>query len=163
MYGLYPGNVISAKRTPAMGGCLQGRSGTAGRRRHRILTRMENGPLGQVVRWPAGLQDIQGLYQGTGLSAAFCQMFHSATGGRHFWCDSGDHRDADAIARRSHRSAACPAQCLEPRALSMVFVRGEPLNWSMQWTGGRITRVEVLSKKGQTCRINPKTKVQSYR
>ncbi len=30
----------------------------------------------------------------------------------------------------------------------------------MQWTDGRITRVEVLSKKGQTCRINPKTKVK---
>jgi alpha-L-fucosidase 2 len=30
---------------------------------------------------------------------------------------------------------------------------------SMHWANGRITRVEILSKKGQTCRINPKTKV----
>jgi alpha-L-fucosidase 2 len=30
----------------------------------------------------------------------------------------------------------------------------------VQWTDGRITRVEILSKKGQTCRINPKTKVK---
>ena len=27
------------------------------------------------------------------------------------------------------------------------------------WTDGRIERVEVLSKKGHTCRIDPKTKV----
>jgi alpha-L-fucosidase 2 len=30
----------------------------------------------------------------------------------------------------------------------------------MQWTDGRITNVEVLSKKGRTCRINPRTKVK---
>jgi alpha-L-fucosidase 2 len=30
----------------------------------------------------------------------------------------------------------------------------------MQWADGRITRVQVLSKKGQTCRIDPKTKVK---
>ena len=30
----------------------------------------------------------------------------------------------------------------------------------MQWVDGKITQVEVLSKKGQTCRINPKTKVK---
>jgi alpha-L-fucosidase 2 len=30
----------------------------------------------------------------------------------------------------------------------------------MQWTDGQITRVEVLSKKGNTCRINPKTNVR---
>ena len=29
----------------------------------------------------------------------------------------------------------------------------------MQWTDGQITQVEVLSKKGQSCRIDPKTKV----
>jgi alpha-L-fucosidase 2 len=31
---------------------------------------------------------------------------------------------------------------------------------SMQWTDCRITHAEVMSKKGQTCRINPKTKVK---
>ena len=30
----------------------------------------------------------------------------------------------------------------------------------MEWKDGQITRVEVLSKKGQACRINPKTKVK---
>jgi alpha-L-fucosidase 2 len=30
----------------------------------------------------------------------------------------------------------------------------------MRWADGKITQVEVLSKKGQTCRINPKTKVK---
>jgi alpha-L-fucosidase 2 len=30
----------------------------------------------------------------------------------------------------------------------------------IQWTDSRIIRVEVLSKKGQTCRINPKTNVK---
>jgi hypothetical protein len=30
----------------------------------------------------------------------------------------------------------------------------------MQWTDSQITRVEILSKKGHTCRINPKTKVK---
>jgi alpha-L-fucosidase 2 len=29
----------------------------------------------------------------------------------------------------------------------------------MQWKNGEITHVDILSKKGQTCRINPKTKV----
>ncbi|MBW1764226.1 MAG: hypothetical protein JRJ23_05710, partial [Deltaproteobacteria bacterium] len=30
----------------------------------------------------------------------------------------------------------------------------------IQWSDGQITAVEVLSKKGQICRINPKTKVK---
>ena len=30
----------------------------------------------------------------------------------------------------------------------------------MIWEDGQITHVEILSKKGQTCRINPKTKLK---
>jgi alpha-L-fucosidase 2 len=30
----------------------------------------------------------------------------------------------------------------------------------MQWADGKITQVEVLSKKGHTCRIDPKVKVK---
>jgi len=30
----------------------------------------------------------------------------------------------------------------------------------MEWEDGQISSVEVLSKKGQTCSINPKTKVK---
>jgi alpha-L-fucosidase 2 len=39
------------------------------------------------------------------------------------------------------------------------FTYPGPFELDMQWTDGQITQVEVLSKKGQSCRIDPKTKV----
>lgn len=49
LYGLYPGGVISAKRTPGTDRWLQSRTGPTRRRWHRMVTRLEDGALGPAV------------------------------------------------------------------------------------------------------------------
>ncbi|NQV32761.1 MAG: glycoside hydrolase family 95 protein, partial [Phycisphaeraceae bacterium] len=159
MYGLHPGNVISAKRTPELiNGCKA------------VLEQRGNGGLGFSRAWKMSLwarlydaERAHKILKGYIKEQAFPQLF--AKGGEAFLVEGalGAAAGITEMLMQSHEGVIdlLPAT---PEAWSKgrfdgLCARGA-FELDMQWAEGQVTRVEVLSKKGQTCRINPKTKVE---
>ena len=159
MYGLYPGNVISAKRTPQWVDACKA-----------VLEQRGDGGTGFSRAWKMGLwarlydgQRAHKIFKGYIKEQAYPQLFAKCYTPLQVDGTFGVTAGITEMLMQSHEGVLDLLPAL-PKAWSTgcfdgVCARGA-FELSMQWTDGRITRVEVLSKKGQTCRINPKTKVK---
>ena len=164
MYGLHPGNVISVKRTPQwIDGCKA------------VLEQRGDGGPGwtrawKVVLW-ARLYDGERAYKifkGYIKEQTYPQLFAT--------CGQAGLRVALLVDGSLGVTAGITEMLMQSHEGVIDLLPALPKAWhtgrfdglcargafelDMQWTDGQIIRVEVLSKKGHTCRINPKTKVK---
>jgi alpha-L-fucosidase 2 len=159
MYGLYPGNVLSAKRTPQwLDACKA------------VLEQRGDGGLGFSRTWKmslwARLYDAEralNIFKGYIKEQAFPQLF--AKGGDAFLVEGalGAAAGITEMLMHSHEGVIDLLPAL-PKTWSKgrfdgLCARGA-FELDVEWDDGQITRVEVLSKMGQSCRIDPKTKVE---
>ncbi|MCP4726584.1 MAG: glycoside hydrolase family 95 protein [bacterium] len=159
MYGLYPGNVISVKRTPELiDGCKK------------VLNQRGDGTTGFSRAWKMNLwarmydgQRAYKIFKGYIKEQAYPQLF--AKCGTPLQVDGtfGVTAGITEMLMQSHEGVIDLLPAL-PKTWSNgqfdgVCARGA-FELDMQWNDGQITRVEVLSKMGKTCRINPRTKVK---
>jgi alpha-L-fucosidase 2 len=159
LYGLYPGNVISAKRTPELiDGCKA------------VLTQRGDGGTGWSRAWKMGLwarlydgQKALKIFKGYIKEEAFPQLFAICTGVMQVDGSFGVTAGITEMLMQSHEGVIDLLPALPETWGAGQFdgfcARGA-FELDMKWTDGKITSVEVLSKKGKTCRINPKTKVK---
>jgi len=159
MYGLFPGNVISAKRTPEfVDGCKA------------VLAQRGDGGTGFSHAWKmclwARLYDgerAHTIFKGYIKNQAYTQLFAKCFTPLQVDGTFGVTAGITEMLMQSHEGVIDLLPAL-PKAWSDgrfdgLCARGA-FELDMQWTGGEIARVEVLSKKGQNCRINPKTNVK---
>ena len=159
MYGLYPGNVISAKRTPEFVDACKA-----------VLEQRGDGGTGFSHAWKmclwARLYDgerAHKIFKGYIKNQAYPQLFAKCFTPLQVDGTFGVTAGITEMLMQSHEGVIdlLPAM---PKAWDKghfdgLCARGA-FELDMQWNDGKITRVEVLSKKGQTCRINPKTEVK---
>jgi alpha-L-fucosidase 2 len=158
MYGLYPGNIFSAKRTPQwVDGCKN------------VLEQRGDASTGFSRAWKMNLwarlyngQRAYKIFKGYIKEQACPQLFAKCNDTLQVDGALGVTAGITEMLMQSHEGVIDLLPAL-PRAWSAgrfdgVCARGA-FELDMQWIDGQITRVEVLSKMGQTCRINPRTKV----
>lgn len=159
MYGLYPGNVISAKRTPELiDGCKA------------VLEQRGDGGTGFSRGWKMALwarlydgQRAHKIFKGYIKEQAYPQLFAKCYTPLQVDGSFGVTAGITEMLMQSHEGVIDLLPAL-PEAWSKgqfegVCARGA-FELDMQWSDSQITGVEVLSKKGHICRINPKTKVK---
>jgi alpha-L-fucosidase 2 len=158
MYGLYPGNVISAKRTPQWVDACKA-----------VLEQRGDGGTGFSRAWKMGLwarlydgERAYKIFKGYIKEQAYPQLFAKCFTPLQVDGTFGVTAGITEMLMQSHEGVIDLLPAL-PEAWSRgsfdgVCARGA-FELDMQWTDGRITHVNVLSRKGQTCRINPKTEV----
>ncbi len=159
MYGLFPGNVISAKRTPEfVDGCKA------------VLEQRGDGGTGFSHAWKiclwARLYDgerAHTIFKGYIKNQAYPQLFAKCFTPLQVDGTFGVTAGITEMLMQSHEGVidilpALPKAWSEGR-FDGLCARGA-FELDMQWADGRITHVEVLSKKGQSCRINLKTNVK---
>jgi alpha-L-fucosidase 2 len=159
MYGLFPGNVISAKRTPEfVDGCKA------------VLEQRGDGGTGFSHGWKmclwARLYDgerAHKIFKGYIKNQAYPQLFAKCFTPLQVDGTFGVTAGITEMFMQSHEGVIDLLPAL-PKAWSEghfdgLCARGA-FELDMQWTGAKVTRVEILSKKGHTCRIDPKTKVK---
>jgi len=159
MYGLYPGNVISAKRTPEfIDGCKA------------VLEQRGDGGTGFSHAWKmclwARLYDAERAYKifKSYIKNQTCpQLFSKCYSSPQVDGTFGVTAAITEMLMQSHEGVidllpALPKAWRDGR-FDGLCARGA-FELDMQWSDGKIIRVEVLSKKGHTCRINPKTDVK---
>jgi len=159
MYGLYPGNVISAKRTPEFVDACKA-----------VLEQRGDGGTGFSHAWKmclwARLYDGERAYKifkGYIKNQAYPQLFAKCYTPLQVDGTFGVTAGITEMLMQSHEGVIDLLPAL-PKAWSKgqfdgLCARGA-FELDMQWADGKITQVGVLSKKGQTCRINPKTKLK---
>jgi alpha-L-fucosidase 2 len=159
MYGLFPGNVISAKRTPELvNGCKA------------VLEQRGDGGTGFSRGWKmalwARLYDSERAYRifkGYVKEQAYMQFFSKCFTPLQVDGTFGVTAGITEMLMQSHEGVIdlLPAlpQAWAKGHFNGVCARGA-FELDIQWADGQVTRVEVLSKKGQTCRINPRTSVK---
>jgi alpha-L-fucosidase 2 len=160
MYGLYPGNVLSVKRTPQwIDGCKA------------VLVQRGDGGTGWSRAWKMGLwarlydgQKALKIFKGYIKEQAYPQLF-AKCGKVPLQIDGsfGVTAGVTEMLMQSHEGVIDLLPAL-PKTWSKghfdgLCARGA-FELDMQWIDGQITQVEVLSKMGHTCRINPKAKVK---
>lgn len=159
MYGLYPGNVISAKRTPELiDGCKA------------VLEQRGDGGTGFSRGWKMALwarlsdgERAHKIFKGYIKEQAYPQLFAKCYTPLQVDGTFGVTAGITEMLMQSHEGIIELLPAL-PKAWNTgcfkgVCTRGA-FELDMNWKDGQITRVEVLSKKGQICRINPGTKVK---
>jgi len=159
MYGLYPGNVISAKRTPGLVDACKA-----------VLEQRGDGGTGFSRGWKMALwarlydgRRAHKIFKGYIKEQAYTQLFAKCFTPLQVDGTFGVTAGITEMLMQSHEGVIDLLPAL-PKAWSNghfdgLCARGA-FELDMQWTDGRITQVEVLSKKGQICRIDPKTKVK---
>ena len=159
MYGLYPGNVISAKRTPELIDACKA-----------VLEQRGDGGTGFSRGWKMALwarlydgERAHKILKGYVKEQAYPQLFAKCFTPLQVDGTFGVAAGITEMLMQSHEGVIDLLPAL-PKAWSNghfdgLCARGA-FELDMQWTDGRITRVEVLSKKGHICRIDPKTKVK---
>ncbi|MCM2372131.1 glycoside hydrolase family 95 protein [Aporhodopirellula aestuarii] len=158
MYGLYPGNVISAKRTPELiDGCKavleqRGDEGTGFSRgwKMNLWARLYDGDRALKI------------FKGYIKDQAYPQLFAKCNTPLQVDGTFGVAAGITEMLMQSHEDCidllpALPEKWSEGR-FNGACARGA-FELDFQWDQGEITRVELLSKKGQSCRINPRTQV----
>jgi alpha-L-fucosidase 2 len=157
MYGLYPGNVMSAKRTPQFVEAIKA-----------VLDQRGDGGTGFSHAWKMALWAR--LYDGERANRIFksyireqaCpQLFAKCFTTPQVDGSMGVAAGITEMLMQSHEGVidllpALPKEWSEGR-FKGVCARGA-FELDMKWSGGRITGVEVLSKQGQACRIRIGTK-----
>jgi len=161
MYGLYPGNVISVKRTPELVDACKA-----------VLDQRGDGGTGFSRGWKMALwarlydgQRAHKIFKGYIKEQAYTQLFAKCFTPLQVDGTFGVTAGITEMLMQSHEGVIDLLPAL-PKAWSNghfdgVCARGA-FELDIQWGDGKIKRVEVLSKKGQTCRINPRTKVQVF-
>ena len=159
MYGLYPGNIISARRTPEFVDACKA-----------VLEQRGDGGTGFSHAWKmclwARLYDGERAYKifkGYIKTQAYPQLFAKCFTPLQVDGTFGVTAGITEMLMQSHEGVIDLLPAL-PKAWNTghfdgLCARGA-FELDMQWADGKITRVGVLSKKGQACRINPKTKVK---
>lgn len=159
LYGLYPGHVISAKRTPELiDGCKA------------VLAQRGDGGTGFSRGWKMALwarlydgEHAYKIFKGYIREQAFPQLFAKCFKPLQVDGSFGVTAGITEMLMQSHEGVidllpALPA-AWRAGAFNGVCARGA-FTLDMQWREGRIHRVEVLSKKGGPCRIHPRVKVE---
>ncbi len=159
MYGLYPGNVISAKRTPQwVDGCKA------------VLEQRGDGGTGFSRGWKMALwarlydgERAYKIFKGYIQEQAYPQLFAKCFIPLQVDGTFGVAAGITEMLMQSHEGVIDLLPAL-PQAWSKgrfdgVCARGT-FELDMQWVDGRIKVVDVLSKKGGTCRIHPRTEVE---
>jgi len=159
MYGLYPGNVLSAKRTPEFVDGIKA-----------VLEQRGDGGTGFSRGWKMGLwarlydgERAHKVFKGYIKEQAYMQLFAKCFTPLQVDGTFGVTAGITEMIMQSHEGVIDLLPAL-PKTWSTgkfdgVCTRGA-FELDMEWKDGQISSVEVLSKKGQTCRINPKTKVK---
>jgi alpha-L-fucosidase 2 len=159
MYGLFPGNIISAKRTPELVDACKA-----------VLEQRGNGGTGFSRGWKMALwarlydgERAHQIFKGYIKEQAYTQLFAKCFTPLQVDGTFGVTAGITEMLMQSHEGIIDLLPAL-PKAWSNghfdgLCARGA-FELDMEWTDGQITRVEVLSKKGQTCRIDPKTNVK---
>jgi alpha-L-fucosidase 2 len=158
LYGLYPGNVISATRTPELVEACKA-----------VLEQRGDGGTGFSRGWKMALwarlydgQRALKIFKGYIKEQAYPQLFAKCYTPLQVDGTFGVTAGITEMLMHSHEGVidllpALPESWSDGR-FDGVCARGA-FELDIQWKDGAITRVDILSKKGQPCRIDPKTKV----
>ncbi len=159
MYGLYPGNVISVKSTPELiDGCKA------------VLEQRGDGGTGFSRGWKMALwarlydgERSHKVFKGYIKEQAYPQLFAKCYTPLQVDGTFGVTAGITEMIMQSHEGVIDLLPAL-PKAWNTGHFDGLCTRGAfvldLAWEDGRISKLEVLSKKGQTCRINPKTKVK---
>ena len=159
LYGLYPGNVISARRTPQfVDGCKA------------VLEQRGDGGTGFSRGWKMALwarlyngERAYEIFKGYIKEQAYPQLFAKCYTPLQVDGSFGVTAGITEMIMQSHEGVIDLLPAL-PKEWSTGHFEGlctrGAFELDMKWSDGQIVRVEVLSKKGQTCRINLKTTVK---
>jgi alpha-L-fucosidase 2 len=159
MYGLYPGNVISAKRTPELVEPCK-----------KVLEQRGDGGTGFSRGWKMALwarlydgNRAHKIFRGYIKQQAYPQLFAKCYTPLQVDGTFGVTAGITEMLMQSHEGVidllpALPDSWRDGR-FDGVCTRGA-FELDLQWKDGKITRVDILSKKGHTCRINPRGKVK---
>jgi alpha-L-fucosidase 2 len=162
MYGLYPGNVLSAKRTPQLVDAIKA-----------VLEQRGDGGTGFSRGWKMSLwarlydgDRANAIFKGYIKEQAYPQLFAKCFTPLQVDGSLGVTAGITEMLMQSHEGVidllpALPKEWGSGR-FKGVCTRGA-FELDMIWKDGKITSVEVLSKDGQICRIKPgiKAKVKS--
>lgn len=159
MYGLYPGNVISAKRTPEFVDACKA-----------VLEQRGDGGTGFSHAWKVCLwarlydgERARKIFKNYIKNQAYPQLFAKCFTPLQVDGTFGVTAGITEMLMQSHEGVIDLLPAL-PKAWNNGHIDGlcsrGAFELDMQWMGGKITRVEILSKKGHPCRIDAKTKVK---
>lgn len=159
MYGLYPGNVLSAKRTPQFGDACKA-----------VLEQRGDGGTGFSRGWKMALwarlydgDRANRIFKGYIKDQAYPQLFAKCFTPLQVDGSLGVTAGITEMLMQSHEGVidllpALPKEWVAGR-FKGVCARGA-FELDMTWKDGKITSVEVLSKDGQICRIKPGIKAK---
>ena len=158
MYGLYPGNVLSARRTPQFVAAIK-----------TVLEQRGDGGTGFSHAWKMALwarlydgERANRIFKGYIKEQAYPQLFAKCFIPLQVDGSLGVAAGITEMLMQSHEGVIDLLPAL-PKEWSAGRFRGVcargAFELDMKWSGGRVTSVEVLSKEGQTCRIKAGTKV----
>lgn len=159
MYGLYPGNVLSANRTPQFVDGIKA-----------VLEQRGDGGTGFSRAWKMALwarlydgERSHKIFKGYIKEQAYSQLFAKCFTPLQVDGTFGVTAGITEMIMQSHEGVIDLLPALPQEWNTGQFdglcTRGA-FELDMKWEGGQITSVDVLSKKGQICRINPKSKVK---
>ena len=159
MYGLYPGNVMSAKQTPQL---VEGMKA--------VLEQRGDGGTGFSRGWKMALwarlydgERAHRIFKGYIKEQAYPQLFAKCFTPLQVDGTFGVTAGITEMLMQSHEGVidllpALPQNWSEGR-FDGLCARGA-FELDMKWKDAEITELEVFSKKGQTCRINVGGKVK---
>ncbi|KPK82961.1 MAG: alpha-L-fucosidase [Bacteroides sp. SM23_62_1] len=159
MYGLYPGNVISYKRTPELIDACR-----------KVLEQRGDGGTGFSRAWKMALwarlcdgNRAYTVFRGYIRDQAYPQLFAKCYTPLQVDGSFGVTAAITEMLIQSHEGVidllpALPAEWNEG-SFNGVCARGA-FEVSMEWKNGQITKLSVLSKAGEICTINPEIKVK---
>ena len=159
LYGLYPGNVLSAMRTPQF---VEGIKV--------VLEQRGDGGTGFSRGWKMALwarlydgDRAHKIFKGYIQEQAYNQLFAKCFTPLQVDGTFGVAAGITEMLMQSHEGVIDLLPAL-PKKWSQGKFRGVcargAFELDMEWRNHELTEVEVLSKKGQTCRINPKVDIQ---
>jgi alpha-L-fucosidase 2 len=162
MYGLYPGNVLSAKRTPELVNPIKA-----------VLEQRGDGGTGFSRAWKMALyarlydgERANKIFKGYIKEQAYPQLFAKCFTPLQVDGSFGVSAGITEMLMQSHEGVIDLLPALPKEwgngQFAGVCARGA-FELDMNWKDGKIIAVEVLSKEGQTCRIKTglKSKVKS--
>jgi len=159
MYGLYPGNVISVRRTPQfIDGCKA------------VLEQRGDGGTGFSRGWKMALwarlydgERAYKIFKGYIKEQAYPQLFAKCYTALQVDGSFGVTAGITEMIMQSHEGVIDLLPAL-PKEWSAGHFEGlctrGAFELDVEWNDGEIVSVEILSRKGQTCRINPKAIVK---
>jgi len=154
MYGLYPGNVLSAKRTPEFIDAIRA-----------VLDQRGDGGTGFSRGWKMALwarlydgERAYKIFKGYLKDQAYPQLFAKCYKALQVDGTFGVTAGLTEMLMQSHEGVidllpALPSAWKNGQFKGVCARGGFELN--LQWSEGKISGVDILSKAGRECRINP--------